>query len=237
MKYIRKYLGNGEDTSELERVLEIFNSVKQLKYLYDEKSKLVPIDRISKIGRGICYDQARYQSSLAKKYNLTSRTFFYVCYVDGELAVDDISPGDTHAENYILVDDKWYVCDTTGRYKQLNACDKDQLDIVLANEIKSFSMDIFPIEIETAGTTGKDISSVVASYMIEYFKQAINRVSWQVYEIPEFHDKKFDGMTYKKLAEYVASHYSPHEFDDRIIEGIRTNDPRYDKWAVLKPIV
>lgn len=57
------YLAMEKDKSELERVLEIFYKAKQLKYLYDEKNKLVPIDRIEKIGKGVCYDHARYRYS------------------------------------------------------------------------------------------------------------------------------------------------------------------------------
>ena len=40
------YLAMEKDKSELEKILEIFHKAKQLKYLYDEKNKLVPIDRI-----------------------------------------------------------------------------------------------------------------------------------------------------------------------------------------------
>lgn len=120
--------------------------------------------------------------------------------------------------------------------KQLYACDSDQLDIVLAGGIKTRSIDIIVSEITVVGAPGKDISSAVASYMIEYFKQVKDRVSWKIYEIPNFHDKKFDGMTYKELVEYVISHYSPYVFDDKIIEGFRTNNPMYNRWKVLKEV-
>jgi hypothetical protein len=229
------YLAMEKDKSELERVLEIFNLSKQIKYIYDEKNKLVPIDRISKIGKGVCFDHARYKSSLAKKYKLTSRTFFYVCYVDGKLAEDEITPGVTHAENFILADGKWYMLSTTGNRKQLYACDIDKLDIVVAGITKNRSRDIVLAGL-TLGATGKDISSTVASNMVAYFNQYQDHVTEEVYEIPNFHDKKFDGMTYKKLAEYVISHYSPYVFDDKIIEGIRKDDPKYNMWTVLKEV-
>lgn len=57
------YLTMEKDKSELEKVLEIFNLSKQIKYIYDEKNKLVPIDRIEKIGKGVCYDHTRYRYS------------------------------------------------------------------------------------------------------------------------------------------------------------------------------
>lgn len=87
-----------------------------------------------------------------------------------------------------------------------------------------------------AGATGSSISSTVASNMIEYFSQYRDRVTEEVYEIPDFYDKKFDSMTYKKLAEYISSHYSPYVFDDKIIEGIRKDDPKYNMWTVLKEV-
>jgi hypothetical protein len=119
--------------------------------------------------------------------------------------------------------------------KQLYNCEYDQLNIVIAGAIKFRNMYIQPTEL-VVGATGKDISSTVANQMIEYFSQAKDRVSWEVYEIPDFHDKKFDGMTYQKLAEYVISHYNPYVFDDKIVEGIRKGDPKYDMWAVLKEV-
>ena len=230
------YLAMEKDKSELEKVLEIFNLSKQIKYIYDEKNKLVPIDRIEKIGKGVCFDHARYKSSLAKKYKLTSRTFFYVCYVDGKLCEDDRVPGYGHAENFIFADGKWYMLDTTGTgRKQLYSCEYDQLDIVVADIIKYRSIYI-PQNQLLVGATGKDISSTVASRMIEYFNQYRDRVTEEVYEIPDFHDKKFDGMTYQKLAEYVISHYNPYVFDDKIIEGIRKNDPKYDMWNICNEV-
>ena len=230
------YLAMERDKSELEKVLEIFNLSKQIKYIYDEKNKLVPVDRISKIGKGVCYDHARYKSSLAKKYKLTSRTFFYVCYVDGKLADDETFPGITHAENFIFADGKWYMLDTTGvGRKQLYACEYDQLDIAVAGITKYRSMDIVHAGL-VLGATGKDISSTVASQMVEYFNQYRDHVTEEIYEIPDFHDKKFDGMTYKKLAEYVVSHYQPYVFDDKIIEGIRKDDPKYNMWTVLQEV-
>ena len=229
------YLAMERDKSELEKVLEIFNLSKQIKYIYDEKNKLVPVDRISKIGKGVCFDHARYKSSLAKKYKLTSRTFFYVCYVDGKLCSDDRTPGCGHAENFIFADGKWYMLSTTGNRKQLYVCDMDQLDIVVAGETKYRSMGIVPAEL-VVGATGKDISSTVASQMVDYFNRYRDRATEEIYEIPDFHDKKFDGMTYKKLAEYVISHYSPYVFDDKIVEGIRKNDPKYDMWNILKEV-
>lgn len=230
------YLAMEKDKSELEKVLEIFNLSKQIKYIYDEKNKLVPVDRIEKICKGVCYDHARYKSSLAKKYKLTSRTFFYVCYVDGKLCYDDRTPGYSHAENFIFADGKWYMLDTTGvSRKQLYACEYDQLDIVIAGAIKFRNMYIQPTEL-VAGATGKDISSTVAGSMVEYFSQAKDRVTWEVYDIPDFHDKKFDSMTYRKLTEYVISHYSPYVFSDKIVESIRKGDPKYDMWTVLKEV-
>ena len=230
------YLAMERDKSELEKVLEIFNLSKQIKYIYDEKNKLVPVDRISKIGKGVCFDHARYKSSLAKKFKLTSRTFFYVCYVDGKLCADDKTPGYGHAENFIFADGKWYMLSTTGvGRKQLYSCDYDQLDIVIAGAIKYRSMYIQPTEL-VVGATGKDIGSVVASNMAAYFNRAVDRVTWEVYEVPNFHDTKFDGMTYQKLTEYVVSHYSPYVFDDKIVEGIRKNNPKYDMWSVLHEV-
>ena len=58
----------------------------------------------------------------------------------------------------------------------------------------------------------------------------------EVYEVPNFQDKKFDGMNYRQLTEYVVSHYSPYVFDDKIVEGIRKNDPKYDMWNILKEV-
>ena len=230
------YLAMERDKSELEKVLEIFNLSKQIKYIYDEKNKLVPVDRISKIGKGVCFDHARYKSSLAKKYKLTSRTFFYVTYVDGKLCDDDRTPGCGHAENFIFADGKWYMLSTTGTSrKQLYSCEYDQLDIVVAGETKYRSMGIVPAEL-VVGATGKDISSTVASQMVDYFNRYRDRATEEIYEIPDFHDKKFDGMTYKKLAEYVISHYSPYVFDNKIVEGIRKNNPKYDMWTVLHEV-
>ena len=230
------YLAMEKDKSELERVLEIFNLSKQIKYIYDEKNKLVPVDRIEKIGKGVCFDHARYKSSLAKKYKLTSRTFFYVCYVDGKLCADDRTPGYGHAENFIFADGKWYMLDTTGTgRKQLYSCEYDQLDIVVAGIIKDRTMYVQPNEL-LAGATGRDISSVISSRMIDYFNQYRERVTEEVYMIPDFHNKKFDGMTYKKLTEYVINHYSPYVFDNKIIDGISRDDPKYDMWAVLKEV-
>ena len=126
--------------------------------------------------------------------------------------------------------------DTTGTgRKQLYSCEYDQLDIVVADIIKYRSIYI-PQNQLLVGATGKDISSTVASRMIEYFNQYRDRVTEEVYEIPDFHDKKFDGMTYQKLAEYVISHYNPYVFDDKIIEGIRKNDPKYNMWNICNEV-
>lgn len=43
-------------------------------------------------------------------------------------------------------------------------------------------------------------------------------------------------MTYRKLSEYVISHYSPYVFDDKIVDGIRKDDPKYNMWTVLKEV-
>ena len=230
------YLGLENNKTELERVLEIYNLSKKIKYIYDEKNKLIPVDRIDKIGKGVCYDHARYKSSLAKKFKLTSRTFFYVCYVDGKLCTDDRTPGYGHAENFIFADGKWYMLDTTGvGRKQLYSCEYDQLDIAVAGITKYRSIYV-PQSQLLVGATGKDISFTVASQMAEYFNRYRDRVTEEIYEIPDFHDKKFDGMTYQKLTEYVVSHYSPYVFDDKIVEGIRKNNPKYDMWTVLHEV-
>lgn len=54
------YLAMERDKSDLEKVLEIFNLSKQIKYIYDEKNKLVPVDRISKIVEGIRKNNPKY---------------------------------------------------------------------------------------------------------------------------------------------------------------------------------
>lgn len=102
------------------------------------------------------------------------RTFFYVIFVDGKLCEDDKTPGYGHAENFIFADGKWYMLDTTGNHKQPYACDIDQYRLL-------------------TGATGKDISSTVASRMVEYFNRFKDHVTEEVYEIRDFHDKKFDG--------------------------------------------
>ena len=45
-----------QDKTELEKVLNVYSAAKQIKYIYDEKNKLIPVDRIGKIGKGVCYD-------------------------------------------------------------------------------------------------------------------------------------------------------------------------------------
>lgn len=137
--------------------------------------------------------------------------------------------------HFIFADGKWYMLDTTGNRKQMYSCEYDQLDIVVADITKYRSIYI-PQSKLLVGATGKDISSTIASQMIEYFNSYRDRVTEEIYEIPDFHDKKFDGMTYQKLAEYVISHYNPYVFDDKIIEGIRKNDPKYNMWTVLNEV-
>lgn len=230
------YLGLENNKTELERVLEIYNLSKKIKYIYDEKNKLIPVDRIDKIGKGVCYDHARYKSSLAKKFKLTSRTFFYVCYVDGKLCDDPRTPGYGHAETFIFADGKWYMPLTTGEIrKQLYSFSPDKLDIVVAGPI-AFRVKFIDHDKLIYGATGKDISSTVAGNLVEYFNRYRDRVTEEVYEVPNFQDKKFDGMNYRQLTEYVVSHYSPYVFDDKILDGIRKDDPKYNMWSVLQEV-
>ena len=80
MSYLgRYYVSMEQDKTELEKVLDVYSAAKQIKYIYDEKNKLIPVDRISKIGKGVCFDHARYKSSLAKKYKLTITVATRVC--------------------------------------------------------------------------------------------------------------------------------------------------------------
>lgn len=230
------YLGLENNKTELEKVLEIYNLSKKIKYIYDEKNKLIPVDRIDKIGKGVCYDHARYKSSLAKKFKLTYRTFFYVCYVDGKLCDDPRTPGYSHAETFIFADGKWYMLLTTGEVrKQLYSFTPDKLDIVVAGPI-AFRVKFIDHDKLIYGATGKDISSVVAGNLVEYFNRYRDRVTEEVYEVPNFQDKKFDGMNYRQLTEYVVSHYSPYVFDDKILDGIRKDDPKYNMWSVLQEV-
>lgn len=77
MSYLgRYYVSMEQDKTELEKVLDVYSAAKQIKYIYDEKNKLIPVDRIGKIGKGVCYDHCRYQGMLAKNYGLE-----YRCYV------------------------------------------------------------------------------------------------------------------------------------------------------------
>ena len=57
MSYLgRYYVSMEQDKTELEKVLNVYSAAKQIKYIYDEKNKLIPVDRIGKIGKGVCYD-------------------------------------------------------------------------------------------------------------------------------------------------------------------------------------
>lgn len=220
------YLAMEKDKSELERVLEIYNLSKKIKYIYDEKNKLIPVDRIDKIGKGICFDHSRYKSKLAKKFNLTCRNFLFVSYIDGKLCDDLLVPGYGHIKSFIFADGKWYLPHTTGENrKQLYCCDADQLDIAIAESIVSRTKTITHDEL-VRGVAARDISSTVASDMAKYYNQYCDHATEEVYEVPNIHDKKFDGMTYKEFVEYVVGHYSPYVFDDKIVEDIRKNGPK-----------
>ena len=225
------YLAMEKDKSELERVLEIFHKAKQLKYLYDEKNKLVPIDRIEKIGKGVCFDHARYQSSLAKKYKLTSRCFVFLSYIDGKLEYDPNVPGGGHADCFIFADGKWYFPDTVGSRKQLFHIEDKDFEYAIAGSLVLRTQQNQHTNL-LVGASSKDITSTVASNMVNYFNKVKDRVVEECYEIPDFYDKKFDGMTYKKLAEYVSTHYSPYVFDDKVLELIRKDSSLDKVWSV-----
>jgi hypothetical protein len=67
-----------QDKTDLEKILDVYSAAKQIKYLYDDKNKLMPVDRIGKIGKGVCYDHCRYQAYLAKNYGLESRCYVFI---------------------------------------------------------------------------------------------------------------------------------------------------------------
>lgn len=231
----RLYLGLENNKSELEKILEIFHKAKQLKYLYDEKNKLVPIDRIEKIGKGVCYDHVRYQSFLAKKFKLTSRVFCFLSYIDDKLEYDPDIPGGGHTDCFIFADGKWYFADTTGSRKQLYCIEAKDFEYAIAGSLVLRTQQNQHTDL-LVGASAKDITSTVASNMVNYFNKVRDRVVEECYEIPDFYDKKFDGMTYKQFAEYVSTHYSPYVFDDKVLEIIRKDSSRYKVWSVYTEV-
>lgn len=228
------YPGLEDGKTELERVLDIYNLSKKIKYIYDEDDKLVPIDRIERIGKGICFDHCRYKSKLAEEFNLTCRTFLFVSYIDGKLSDDPLVPGHGHAKSFIFADGKWYLPHTTGENrKQLYCCDADQLDMAIAGSIVTRPKTIMHNGL-THGVTARDISSTVVSDMIKYYNQYSNRATEEVYEVPNVHDKKFDRMTYKQFVEYVVDHCEPYVFDNKVLEMVKKHDPKIK--TVLKEV-
>lgn len=222
------YLAMEKDKSNLEKVLEVYNQAKKIKYLYDEKHKLVPVGRMANIGKGVCYDHARYQAYLASKYKLTYRCFVHVSTdqdgVPYERADNEHGTlGDSHADCFIYADGKWYLCDTTSNYpKSLLACDEDKLDYVLA-ALMSFRVKYIP-RTDVRGATGRDITDAVASSMVDYFNKYESKASETLYEVDDFADTKYDGMTYKKLIEAVIKNGRPYVFDDKVLPAIKSGE-------------
>lgn len=226
------YLAMEKDKSNLEKVLEVYNQAKKVKYLYDEKNKLVPVGRMANIGKGVCYDHARYQAYLASKYKLTYRCFVHVSTdqdgVPYERPGDEHGTlGDSHADCFIYADGRWYHCETTGfNGKQLVACDEDKLDYVLA-ALMSFRIKYLP-RTDIRGATGRDISDAVASAMVDYFNKYRSKAAQQLYEVDDFADAKYDGMTYKKLIETIVKNGRPYVFDDKVLAAVKSGELNYN---------
>lgn len=221
------YLAMEKDKSNLEKILEIYTQAKKIKYLYDEKNKLVPVGRMANIGKGVCYDHARYQAYLASKYKLSYRCFLYVSTDQDGVPYErpgDIHStlGDSHADCFIYADGKWYLCDTTNNYsKQLVACDEDELDYALA-AIMSFRIK-YGQRTDVRGATSQDISDTVASTMVDYFNKYRSKAAEMLYEVPDFADTKYDNMTYKKLVDTVVKNCRPYVFDDKVLAAAKND--------------
>jgi len=218
------YVAMEENKTDLEKILELYQEAKQIKYLYDEKNKLVPINRISTIGKGVCFDHARYQASLAKKYKLPYRCFIYVSmhgdkpYRDPKNIHDLL--GLAHATCFIHVGNKYYHCNTTADRKYLTCIDEDKLDYCIAEVIKNRTA--FNVRDDVIhGITGKDVSRTVTGGLIDYYNRYRDIASEDVYEVPDFADTKYDGMTYRKLIEHVTKNFKPYEFDEKVLENFK----------------
>jgi hypothetical protein len=225
------YLAMEKDKSNLEKILEIYTQAKRIKYVVDEKHKLVPISRMANIGKGVCYDHARYHAYLASKYKLPYRCFLYISTdkdgVPYELPGNEPCLGDSHADCYIYADDRWYYNGTTGNYsKKLIACDGDKLDYVLAAILSDRIK--YGQRTDVRGATSQEISDTVASTMIDYFNQYRSKASEMLYEVTDFADAKYDNMTYKKLVEHVVKNCRPYVFDDKVLAAVKNDKLSYD---------
>lgn len=230
------YVAMEENKTDLEKILELYQEAKQIKYLYDEKNKLVPINRIGTIGKGVCFDHARYQASLAKKYKLPYRCFIYVSmhgdkpYRDPKNIHDLL--GLAHAICLIHVDNKYYQCNTTGHDgKELECLDEDKLDNYLAEYIKIRTA-FYTRDDVVHGITGSDVSRTVASGLIDYYNRYRDIAGEEVYEVKDFADTKYDGMTYKKLIEHVTENFKPYKLDPKVLETYKGKEAKYfNTWT------
>ena len=50
----------------------------------------------------------------------------------------------------------------------------------------------------------------------------------QLYEVDDFADAKYDGMTYKKLIETIVKNGRPYVFDDKVLAAVKSGELNYN---------
>lgn len=239
------YVSMEQDKTELEKVLDVYSAAKQIKYIYDEKNKLIPVDRIGKIGKGVCYDHCRYQGMLAKNYGLEYRCYVFIS-VDSTGSYAYTGPKEdlgkhNHGMCMIHGDGRWWLCSTTGDRKQLYWCEEDELESVLAAEIRARTLMINRTDVPSAEpmrelrSSGLSISQSIAGNFAKYMERYSQSVGEEIYEVSDFTDRKYDGMTYSALTKYIQKNFTPHVFPDKVVEEYTRGKCR-SFFQIMKPL-
>lgn len=56
-----------------------------------------------------------------------------------------------------------------------------------------------------------------------------------IYEVSDFTDRKYDGMTYSALTKYIQKNFTPHVFPDKVVEEYTRGKCR-GFFQIMKPL-